>query len=82
MASDGRAVRHAFHHKLGDGFILSDGNIVAEGAGGHGTCWTVFSCDPANTSEAFTVKLTSISVGRDVQTYCMISILSVIYIYV
>ena len=77
MASDGREVRHAFHHKHGDGITLSHGNTVAKYTVG-GSC-TVFSRDPLEVSETFTVKLTdSYPVSNDVQTYCMITLLSVI----
>ena len=77
MASGGREVRHAFHHKHGDSIILSHGNTVAEWTVGDGSR-TVFSRDPVEVSETFTVKLTSILVSNDVQTYCMITLLSVI----
>ena len=78
MASDGRQIRHAFHHIHGEAVRLSIGNTVAKWTGGGGA-WTVFSRGPVEVSETFTVKLTeSISVSNDVQTYCMITLLSVI----
>ena len=78
MASDGREVRHAFHHKHSDSITLSHGNTVAKWTGGGGA-WTVFSGDPVEVSETFTVKLTrSYPVSNDVKTCCMITLLSVI----
>ena len=78
MASDGREVRHAFHHKHGAGIRLSHGNTVAEWTEVGGAC-TLFSRDPVEVSETFTVKLTrTYGVSNDVQTYCMITLLSVI----
>ena len=80
MASDGREVRHAFHQIYGADITLSHGNTVAE-KDDFGASWTVFSRDPVEVSETFTVKLTDyISVSNDVQMYmyCMITLLSVI----
>ena len=81
MASGGREVRHAFHRKHGYSIIPSHGNTVAKWTGGGGSR-TVFSRDPLEVSETFTVKLISlirlVLVSNDVQTYCMITLLSVI----
>ena len=78
MASGGIEVRHVFHHKHGDHITLSHGNTVAKWTGRGESC-TVFSRDPLEVSETFAVKLTKNNwVSNDVQTYCMITLLSVI----
>ena len=59
---------HAFHHRHGDGITLSGGNTVATRNGGIGAWRTVFSCDPLEVSETFTVELTDTNdqVGNDI----------------
>ena len=75
MASDGREVRHVFHQIHGDSITLSHGNTVAKWKKVGRSC-AVFSRDPVEVSETFTVKLINVPVSNDVQTYCMITLLS------